>query len=86
MDDISAISTNPRFALEGLKGGTVKSKNDKIKTPEMHLEAKLQKKSTDGIPCWAITGEECIQAAVNAIKASIAKSDAWSIPRAPELQ
>ena len=60
MDDILAISTDPRLVSEGSKGGTVKSKNDKMKIPEMHLEAKLQKQSTDGIGCWAITSEECI--------------------------
>ena len=51
----------------------VRFENDKIKTPEMHLGAKLQKKSMDGIGCWAITSEECIKSAVSTIKASIAE-------------
>ena len=55
VDDILAISTDPGLALEGSKGGTVKFKNDEIETPEMHPGAKLQKKSIDGISCWAIT-------------------------------
>ena len=45
MDDILAVSTDPRLVSEGLKGGTVKFENDEIETPEMHLGAKLQKKS-----------------------------------------
>ena len=58
VDDILAISINPRLASEGLKGGTVKFENDEIETPEMHLGAKLQKKLINGISCWAITSEE----------------------------
>ena len=41
VNDILAISTDPRSILKGLKGGTVKFKNDKIETPEMCLGAKL---------------------------------------------
>ena len=60
VDNISAIGADPKSILKGLKGGTVKFKNDKIETPETHLRAKLQKKSIDGVGWWAITGEECI--------------------------
>ena len=80
VDDVPAISLDPRSVSEGLKGGTVKFENDKIKTPEMCLGAKLQKKSMNGIPCWAITSEECIEAAVDTVKASIAKSE-WLITK-----
>ena len=75
------MSIDPRLVLEGSKGGTVKFENDKIETPEMHLGAKLQKKSINGISCWAITSKECIKAAVNTIKASIAESHVWSVPK-----
>ena len=73
VDDVLAISADPRLVLEGSKGGTVKFENDKIETPKMHLGAKLQKKSTDGLPCWAITSEEHIRAVVDAVKVSIAE-------------
>ena len=82
VDDILAVGTDPRLALEGSKGGTVKFENDKIETPEMHLGAKLQNKSTDGLPCWAVTSEECVEAAVETAKALIAKSNLkWSITK-----
>ena len=73
MDDILAISTYPKLVLEGLKGGTVGFKNDKIEILEMHSGAKLQKKSIDGLDCWAITSEECVKTAVDTIKTSIAE-------------
>ena len=79
-----AISANPGSILKGLEGGTVKFENDEIETPEMCLGAKSQKKSTDGISCWAIISEECVQAAVDTIKTSIAKSE-WSIPNGARI-
>ena len=81
VDDILAVSTDLRLALEVLKGGTVKFENDEIETPEMCLGAKLQKKSINRVGCWAITGERCIQAAVNTVKASTAKSAEWSVTK-----
>jgi len=81
VDDILAISIDPKSVLEGLKGGTVKFKNDKIETPEMYLGAKLQKKSIDGMECWTITSEEYIKAAVNTIKTSISKGGRWTMPK-----
>ena len=82
VDDVLAVSLDPRSVLEGLKGGTVEFENDKIETPEMHLGAKSQKKSMNGIPCWAITSEQHIKAAVDTVKASIAKSENnWSITK-----
>ena len=74
------ISTDPRSVLEGPKGGTVEFKNDKTKIPEMHLGAKLQKKSIDGISCWTVPSEECVKAAVKAIRTSILENNDWSIP------
>ena len=79
VNDVLAIGTDPRLASEGLKGGTVKFENDKIKTPEMNLGAKLQKKSIDGISCWAVLCEECVKAAANAIEALIPREEKWSI-------
>ena len=46
----------------------------------MCSEAKLQKRSINGISCWAVTSEEHAKAAVNTIRASILKGDEWSIP------
>ena len=65
---------------EGLKGGTVKFKNDEIETPEMHLGAELQKKSINRISCWAVASEDHMKAAVNAVGTSISKGDNWSVP------
>ena len=80
VDDVLAIGTDPRLAPEGSKGGTVKFKNDKIEIPEICLKAKLQKKSIDGISCWAIVSKECVKATVNTIETSILKDEKWSIP------
>ena len=81
VDDILATSTDPGLASEGSKGGTVKFENGEIETPERCLGAELQKKSINGIPCWAITSEECIEAAVDTVKASMAKGNEWSITK-----
>ena len=82
VDDVPAIGLDPCSALEGLKGGTVKFENDKIETPKMCLGAKLQKKSMNGIPCWAITSEQHVKAAVDTVKASIEKSESnWLITK-----
>ena len=65
----------PDRSDKGLKGGTVRFKSDKIKIPEMHLGAKLQKRSTDRIECWFITSEERDKAAVHTTKTSISKEN-----------
>ena len=40
----------------------------------------MQKKSVNGISCWAVASEVCVKAAVDTIKTSIAKGDEWLIP------
>ena len=64
-----------------MKGGTVKFKNNKIETPEMHPGAKLQKRPINGISCWAISSEGCVKAAVNTTGTSTSQDERWSMPK-----
>ena len=67
VDDILAIGIDQEAVPEGLRGRTVRSKNGKIKIPERHLGDGLQRKTVDGIQRWAVTSEECVEAAASAI-------------------
>ena len=71
VDDILAISCNPRAILEDVQK-TFKLKNDKIEPPEFYLGAKLQEKTLNNVRCWTITSQDYVKAAVanveNALK------------------
>ena len=43
VDDILAVSIDPRAVLNETKGGNIKFKNDKIEPSEMYLGARLEK-------------------------------------------
>ena len=63
VDDILAISCNPRAILEDVQK-TFKLKNDKIEPPEFYLGAKLQEKTLNNVRCWTITSQDYVKAAV----------------------
>ena len=68
VDDLIAISTNPRKILEELKGQDIKYKNDEIKPPEMYLGARLKERNLEGTACWTIGSDDYIKAAVQTVK------------------
>ena len=70
VDDLIAISTDPRGILNELKGDNMKYKNDEIKAPEMYLGARFKKRDIEGTTCWTITSEDYLTAAVKTIKES----------------
>lgn len=79
VDDILAISMEPRSVLESLKTDTIRFKNDKIDTPDMYLGAKLERKPLNGNTCWCITSNDYVNAAVKTIREAI-QGTKWRIP------
>ena len=79
VDDILAISLNPREVLEGLKSDRIKFKNDKIEVPAMYLGAKIQEKEINGHSCWTIGSVDYINAAITTIGDAIEKKR-WRLP------
>ena len=72
VDDVLAVSADPRATLEGLQT-TFKLKDDKIAEPEMYLGAQLGHLNVDGIRCWTMSAEKYVLAAVRNVEESLAK-------------
>jgi hypothetical protein len=82
VDDVLAISKDPRKVLEDLRGygdDKLKFKNDKIDVPENYLGAKLLRKKLNGIECWTMSSVDYVNAAVKTIQDRI-KDTKWMLP------
>ena len=70
------------MTLEGLEGGTIRFESGKVEIPEMNPGArKLQRKTINEIPFWAIASKECVKAAVNAVRTLTSKDNEWNMVR-----
>lgn len=82
VDDVLAISRDPRKVLEDLRGyddNKLKFKNDKIEVPDNYLGARLLRKRLNGIECWTMTSVDYVNATVKTIQDRI-KDTKWMLP------
>jgi hypothetical protein len=70
VDDILAVSIDPRAILEGIQT-RFKFKDDKIEEPSNYLGAKLQKKKVNDVECWSITSMDYVKAAIATVEDAI---------------
>ena len=73
MDDILAISMQPRDAMKGIER-RFKFKNDKVEEPSSYLGAQLQKKVINVWDCWTVTILDYVKAAVATVKEDVKKT------------
>ena len=71
VDDLLAVSINPRAVLEGIQGGTIKFKKGLIQQPESYLGAKLHRRNVDGVECWSIGSVDYIDAAIKTVEEAL---------------
>jgi Reverse transcriptase (RNA-dependent DNA polymerase) len=67
VDDIFAISNNPKQAMDQIQE-LFKFKNDEVKTPDMYLGAKLEKRLINGVVCWTMSSLQYVSAAIDNVE------------------
>ena len=73
MDDILAISIQPRYVMKDIKR-IFKFKNDKVEEPSSYLGARLKKKVINGWDCWTVMSLDYVKAAVATVEEAIKKT------------
>ena len=72
MDDILAISMQPRYVMKDIKR-RFKFKNDKVEAPSSYLGAGLRKKVINGWDCWTVTSFDYVKSAVATVEEAVKK-------------
>ena len=72
VDDVLAVSEDPKSTLEGLQS-TFKLKDNKIAEPDMYLGAQLGKMQIDRHECWTMSAEKYVAASVKNVEEALAK-------------
>jgi len=83
VDDVLAISVDPRKVLEDLRGygkDQLKFKNDKIQAPVNYLGARVMPKRLNGVDCWMMTSVDYVNTAVKTIQERINGTKKWILP------
>ena len=57
-----------------------KLKKGKIEAPESYLEARLRKKTLNGLDMWTMSSYDYVVAAVNTVKKTLKDSPKWKLP------
>jgi hypothetical protein len=72
VDDVVCISDNAKATMKDNQG-TFKLKEDKIEIPTNYLGAQISQKVIDGIPCWTMSSEQYIKAAIANVETKLDK-------------